>query len=57
MSLFMGPVISQKAKERILYYIEKGIQEGANLALDGRKPELPEKIKMDISSFPLFFPR
>ena len=44
-SLFMGPVISQKAKERILYYIEKGIQEGANLALDGRKPELPEKNK------------
>ena len=32
----MGPVISAKHKERVLAYIEKGIQEGAKLLLDGR---------------------
>ncbi|HKC23794.1 MAG TPA: CoA-acylating methylmalonate-semialdehyde dehydrogenase, partial [Thermoanaerobaculia bacterium] len=32
----MGPVIRPKAKERILGYIEKGVAEGATLALDGR---------------------
>lgn len=34
----VGPVISQAAKERILGLIEKGIEEGATLLLDGRKP-------------------
>jgi malonate-semialdehyde dehydrogenase (acetylating)/methylmalonate-semialdehyde dehydrogenase len=33
----MGPVISQHAKERILAYIERGLQEGAELILDGRE--------------------
>jgi malonate-semialdehyde dehydrogenase (acetylating)/methylmalonate-semialdehyde dehydrogenase len=32
----MGPVISAKHKERVLAYIEKGVQEGAKLLLDGR---------------------
>jgi len=32
----MGPVVTRKAKERILSYIEKGIAEGAKLLLDGR---------------------
>ncbi len=32
----MGPVISAKHKERVLAYIEKGIQEGAELLVDGR---------------------
>jgi malonate-semialdehyde dehydrogenase (acetylating)/methylmalonate-semialdehyde dehydrogenase len=32
----MGPVISRKHKEKVLGYIEKGIQEGAKLILDGR---------------------
>jgi malonate-semialdehyde dehydrogenase (acetylating)/methylmalonate-semialdehyde dehydrogenase len=32
----MGPVITKKSKERILGYIEKGLQEGAKLILDGR---------------------
>ena len=36
----MGPVISAKAKERILGLIEKGIEEGATLLLDGRSPEV-----------------
>ncbi|TFG31204.1 CoA-acylating methylmalonate-semialdehyde dehydrogenase [Candidatus Thorarchaeota archaeon] len=32
----MGPVISAKAKETVLGYINKGVEEGANLLLDGR---------------------
>lgn len=32
----MGPVVSQKALDRILGYIEKGLGEGAELILDGR---------------------
>jgi malonate-semialdehyde dehydrogenase (acetylating)/methylmalonate-semialdehyde dehydrogenase len=32
----MGPVVSQKALDRILGYIEKGLEEGAELLLDGR---------------------
>src|SRR3989344_1463279 len=38
----MGPVISHKAKQRIVGYIEKGIAEGARLLLDGRNCEVPE---------------
>jgi len=38
----MGPVITQKSKERIAGYIEKGIEEGAELLLDGRHARLPE---------------
>ncbi|GIW21827.1 MAG: hypothetical protein KatS3mg068_0834 [Candidatus Sericytochromatia bacterium] len=32
----MGPVISKAHKERVIRYIEKGIEEGAELLLDGR---------------------
>ncbi len=32
----MGPVVSKAHRERILSYIEKGIEEGADLILDGR---------------------
>ncbi len=32
----MGPVVSRKALDRILGYIEKGLEEGAELVLDGR---------------------
>lgn len=37
----MGPVISAKAKEFILGMIDKGVKEGATLALDGRDIEVP----------------
>jgi malonate-semialdehyde dehydrogenase (acetylating) / methylmalonate-semialdehyde dehydrogenase len=33
----MGPVIRQKARERVIGFIEKGLAEGAELLLDGRK--------------------
>jgi len=32
----LGPVVSRAHKDRVLSYIEKGIQEGARLVLDGR---------------------
>lgn len=32
----LGPVVTQGAKERIVGYIEQGVQEGAELLLDGR---------------------
>ena len=36
-SVQMGPVASQKAYQRILKYIDIGVEEGAKLLLDGRK--------------------
>jgi malonate-semialdehyde dehydrogenase (acetylating)/methylmalonate-semialdehyde dehydrogenase len=38
----MGPVISQRHKERVLGYIEKGLEEGAKLVLDGRDIKVEE---------------
>ena len=32
----MGPVVTKEAKERILGLINKGVEEGANLVVDGR---------------------
>ena len=40
--IYMGPVISDKAKASIEQYIATGIEEGSTLALDGRNPELPQ---------------
>jgi malonate-semialdehyde dehydrogenase (acetylating)/methylmalonate-semialdehyde dehydrogenase len=37
----MGPVISEKHRQRVLGYIEKGIEEGARLVLDGRGIQVP----------------
>ncbi len=40
--VLMGPVISAKQRERVLGYIEKGVAEGATLALGGGRPaDLP----------------
>jgi malonate-semialdehyde dehydrogenase (acetylating)/methylmalonate-semialdehyde dehydrogenase len=33
----MGPVISARHRERVLDYIDKGVQEGARLVVDGRE--------------------
>ena len=38
----MGPVISQKSKDRVIAYIDKGVKEGAELVCDGRKLEVEE---------------
>jgi len=37
----LGPVVNQGHKEFILGWIETAIKEGAQLILDGRKPQLP----------------
>lgn len=36
----MGPTVTQGHKDFVLGWIEKGIQEGATLVLDGRNPQL-----------------
>jgi len=39
----MGPVISARHRERVLGYVEKGISEGAKLALDGRSLKVKDR--------------
>ena len=41
--VYMGPVISRSAREKIEHYIETGVKEGAKLVLDGRNPQIPDK--------------
>jgi len=41
-SVDMGPVVTKDAKKRILGYIEKGVEEGAKLLLDGRNVVVPD---------------
>ncbi len=41
-SIEMGPVVTKKSKERIVGYIQKGVDEGAKLTLDGRNPRVPD---------------
>jgi len=38
----MGPLVSKKARERVLGFVERGIDEGAKLILDGRNAKVPE---------------
>ena len=44
-SVTLGPVISQKHKERVISYIEQGIKDGAALVLDGRKPQVAGNLR------------
>lgn len=44
-SVFMGPVISASAKNKIANYIEIGLAEGATLLLDGRNPDMDDSNK------------
>src|SRR5439155_7437411 len=37
--VMMGPLISAKQRDRVLGYIEKGVEEGATLALGGGRPK------------------
>jgi aldehyde dehydrogenase (NAD+) len=37
--VLMGPLISEKQRNRVLGYIEKGVAEGATLALGGHRPK------------------
>lgn len=38
----LGPVVNQKHKEKVLGWIQKGIDEGAKLVLDGRDITVPD---------------
>ncbi len=38
----LGPVVNEAHKKRVEGWIQKGIDEGATLVLDGRNPEVPE---------------
>jgi malonate-semialdehyde dehydrogenase (acetylating) / methylmalonate-semialdehyde dehydrogenase len=38
----MGPVVSQKHRERVLDYVESGVAAGAQLAVDGRSMKVPQ---------------
>ncbi|WP_187171508.1 aldehyde dehydrogenase family protein, partial [Enterococcus faecium] len=40
--VFLGPVIRKDAQQRTFDYIQKGVDEGAKLVLDGRE-NIPEK--------------
>jgi aldehyde dehydrogenase (NAD+) len=41
--VLMGPLVSAKQRDRVLGYIERGVKEGATLALGGGRPEhLPQ---------------
>jgi len=37
----MGPLITKQHRDKVLGYIEKGIQEGAKLLVDGRGYKSP----------------
>ena len=55
-SVQMGPLQNAQSKERVLGYIEKGVKEGATLALDGRNlkiadPNLPQDCFLNPSVF------
>jgi len=43
--VYMGPVISAAAKNKIENYIKIGIEGGSELVLDGRNPKVPDKNK------------
>jgi len=38
-TVFQGPQVSAKQRDRVMSYIESGIKEGATLALGGRRPD------------------
>jgi len=37
----LGPMVSERGRQKVLDFIEKGVSEGATLALDGRKATVP----------------
>jgi malonate-semialdehyde dehydrogenase (acetylating)/methylmalonate-semialdehyde dehydrogenase len=54
-SVQMGPLRSPDKKKRVLSYIEKGLEEGARLTLDGRKFELTGDYPKDCYLGPSIF--
>jgi malonate-semialdehyde dehydrogenase (acetylating)/methylmalonate-semialdehyde dehydrogenase len=54
-SVQMGPLQNVESKQRVLGYIEKGLAEGAALALDGRQLKLVEDLPTDCFLNPSVF--
>ncbi len=54
-SVQMGPMQSPDGKKRVLGYIEKGIEEGAKLILDGRNPKISGDFPQDCFIGPSVF--
>ena len=51
----IGPITYEKHYQEVLRDIQKGIDEGAKLVLDGRNPELPEDMKNGYLVAPTIF--
>ncbi|MCD6574714.1 CoA-acylating methylmalonate-semialdehyde dehydrogenase [Candidatus Aerophobetes bacterium] len=51
----MGPMQSEEGKRRVLGFIEKGIEEGAKIILDGRKVEIKGNYPLDCFLGPTVF--
>jgi aldehyde dehydrogenase (NAD+) len=50
--VMMGPLISAKQRDRVLGYIQKGVDEGATLALGGGRPDhLPKGFYVEPTLF------
>lgn len=41
-SVELTPLATKKGRDKVLYYIEKGVEEGGRLVLDGREPKVEE---------------
>lgn len=54
-SVQMGPIKGTDAKARVLSYIEKGVEEGATLRLDGRQFEMVSDLPCDCFVGPTVF--
>lgn len=39
----LGPVVSAQSRDRIMGMIDRGVQEGASLVVDGRSPHVPDR--------------
>jgi malonate-semialdehyde dehydrogenase (acetylating)/methylmalonate-semialdehyde dehydrogenase len=53
----MGPLVNQGHKDSVLRWIETGIQEGAELVLDGRTPKVPAGCERGFFLAPTIFDR
>jgi malonate-semialdehyde dehydrogenase (acetylating)/methylmalonate-semialdehyde dehydrogenase len=54
-SVQMGPLQNKESKERVVGYIEKGVAQGAKLALDGRNLNLVGDLPQDCFLMPSVF--
>jgi malonate-semialdehyde dehydrogenase (acetylating)/methylmalonate-semialdehyde dehydrogenase len=53
----MGPLVNQGHKDFVLKWIDTGIKEGAELVLDGRKPDIPAGFESGFYLGPTIFDR